>query len=841
MLQCASAASAQDAIELAEISEMLAPFTESTAETVAQATPVEITAIEFDTDGANLQVRVETAGGGLTAPVTSTSGNAFILEISGASLAGGEVLEFNPADDIVLVQASELDGGVVRISITGSNAAPEVTIGSDAAGLTLGITPGIARADGDDDAIQIGITGENENDYIVPNATTATRTDSPLSDVPQSIQVIPRQLIEDEQAIGIEDVLDNVSGVTYQGNDDGRGTQFSIRGFGTFGSPVLRNGFRVYNGGGNAVSPEVANLERIEVLKGPASVLYGQADPGGVINLVTEQPTFEPYYNIQLQAGSYELYSPSIDISGPLTEDASVRYRLNMLYRHEGTFRDFDDDFDRGFIAPTIAWDINDRTRLTFGAEYVREDNPSDFGLLAFGNRIIDIPLDRVYVSNPDDALEKDYLSLGYTFEHDLSEDWTIRNEFQYVSDNYIYDLVGVPLAFDESTGNLTRILASQENERDNYSLYTNIRGSFDTGSIEHNLLFGVDLSREEDLGGGRGAFDPRVGPQFFSTINVFDPDFSFTKPSLDDAPNRLINDERADRIGVYLQNQMYLTDDLIVLAGLRYDAVDAESTSTTRFTSDGSILDESESEQYDDAVTPRVGIVYQPTDTISLYGSYAQSFNPSSATDINGDFLESETGEGFEIGVKADIIPDRLAATLSYFDITRQNVATADPNDPLLQASIATGEQQSRGIEFDINGEILPGWNIIASYTYLDAEITEDNTFEEGNQIAGIPEHMASLWTTYRIQSGDLEGLGFGLGLNYVGERIGDPANTYKADSYLLTSAAAFYRRDNWNFQLNIDNLFDIDYIESAQGGRFRGIYPGDPFTVRGSFSVTF
>ncbi|MEM9485046.1 MAG: TonB-dependent siderophore receptor [Cyanobacteria bacterium P01_F01_bin.116] len=809
------------------------------ASPIAQANTVQVTGVTLESGDTGLQIQLETAGE-LSAPTSEVSGNALIIEFPNAVLMlSDEFIEFEPADDIAVVQITELSGEQIQVVITGTDAPPTVEISATPVGLTLSAAPGIAQAGGtEEEALQILVTGEEGSDYFTPAATTATRTDSPLSDIPQSIQVIPRQIIEDEQATGIEDVLDNVAGVNFQGNDDGRGTRFTIRGFGSFGSPILRDGFRVFNAGNNAAAPEIANLEQIEVLKGPASVLYGEADPGGLINLVTKKPLSEPYYNLQLQAGSRDFFSPSIDLSGPITDDGDVRYRLNALYRQEDSFRDLDNNFERFFIAPTIAWDISDRTSLTASLEYIDDNDPADFGLPAFGDSVADIPLDRVVVSNPDDTLEKEYLRTGYTLEHRFSDNWRIRNEFRYVSDEYSYGVIAVPVALNETTGDLNRILARQFNERDNYSLYTNVQGRFDTGSVEHNLLFGVDLAREEDFGGGEAAFSPLANPEWFNTINIFNPDYSFTKPALEDAPASLRNDSTVDRLGVYLQDQIYLTDNLIVLAGLRYDTVDQETTSTTS-TAFGDIVDETE--QNDDAVTPRIGVVYQPTDTISLYGSYAQSFTPNGGTDISGSPLEPETGDGFEVGVKADLIPNRLAATLAYFNITRQNVATADPNDPLLQALIATGEQRSQGVELDVNGEILPGWNIIASYAYTDAEITEDNTFDVGNRLPGVPEHSASLWSTYRIQSGDLEGLGFGLGLNYVGERKGGLDNSFEVDDYFLTSAAAFYRRNNWRFQVNIDNLFDIDYIESVGAGRTRGIYPGDPLTVRASVSVEF
>ncbi|MEM8546448.1 MAG: TonB-dependent receptor, partial [Cyanobacteria bacterium P01_H01_bin.119] len=202
---------------------------------------------------------------------------------------------------------------------------------------------------------------------------------------------------------------------------------------------------------------------------------------------------------------------------------------------------------------------------------------------------------------------------------------------------------------------------------------------------------------------------------------------------------------------------------------------------------------------------------------------------------------IPPEEGQQFEVGIRTELLNGRLIANLAFFDLTKQNVATPDPNPLNLGASVATGEQSSRGIELDIAGEILPGWNIITNYAYTDATITSDNSGNEGNRLTGVPEHNFNLWTTYDIQDGPLEGLGFGLGFNYVTERFGDTANTFTADGYFLTNAAISYSRDNWRAAINIRNLFDVDYIESAGRTRFIGISPGEGFTLIGSFSIEF
>jgi iron complex outermembrane receptor protein len=316
--------------------------------------------------------------------------------------------------------------------------------------------------------------------------------------------------------------------------------------------------------------------------------------------------------------------------------------------------------------------------------------------------------------------------------------------------------------------------------------------------------------------------------------INIFDPVYKvLPRPDIEDLSLVLNADEVTDRLGIYLQDQIALSPNVQLLLGGRFDYVDQElKNNPTVFDPIGS-----EDNPTNDAFSPQIGIVYKPIEPISLYASYSRSFEPNTGTTATGEFLEPERGTQYEVGVKADLLDRRLFTTLAFYHLTRSNVATTDPDDP--NFSIAVGEQRSQGIELDIIGEILPGWNIIAGYAYNDAEITEDNEYEVGNRLYNVPKHSASLWTTYEIQSGNLQGLGFGIGFNYVGERAGDLENSYEVPSYFLTNAAIYYQRDNWRAALNFKNLFDTDYYVHAFGRQ--DIRPGAPFTVIGSLSVEF
>ncbi|MEM7796712.1 MAG: TonB-dependent receptor plug domain-containing protein, partial [Cyanobacteria bacterium P01_C01_bin.118] len=236
--------------------------------------------------------------------------------------------------------------------------------------------------DTEGESLRIVVTGEEGSRYVAPSATTGTRTDTPLRDIPQSIQVIPRKVLEDQQVIRLEDALRNVSGVTPSGNDP-RGPRFNLRGFND--ATILRDGFRLSGTNSNLVPQDLSNIEQIEVLKGPAAIVFGAVEPGGAINLVTKQPLSEPFYEVGLRVGNRGLIEPSVDISGPLTEDGRVLYRLNALYRNEDSFRDFDPDVERFFIAPVVSWAISDRTDLTVDFEYIDQQNPGDFGIAAIG------------------------------------------------------------------------------------------------------------------------------------------------------------------------------------------------------------------------------------------------------------------------------------------------------------------------------------------------------------------------------------------------------------------------------------------------------------------------
>ncbi|MEH2277785.1 MAG: TonB-dependent siderophore receptor [Nostoc sp.] len=663
-----------------------------------------------------------------------------------------------------------------------------------------------------DEPIELVVTGEQDG-YNAPDASIATKTDTPLRDIPQSIQVVPQQVIKDQQLYRLVDVLKNVPGVVQSGSSP-RSVfdSFSIRGF---DADVLKDGLldRSLSTGGY----EPVTVERIEVLKGPASVLFGQGSLGGIVNVVTKQPLREPYYFLEGSAGSYNSYRGAIDLSGPVNADKTVLYRLGVAARTTESFVDFyQDQFYN--VSPSLSWQINDRAKLTLAAQYYEDKGPFDYGLPADGTVLPNpngkIPRNR-FRGEPsvDDSDSRSY-RVGYNFEYRFSDNWQVRSALQTSFLRLNREAVFGSLQADLRTFN--RSYGGQNYKDDFYNFDTYVVGKFATGSIQHQLVTGLNLYRED-------TFATNTSRQLAS-LDLFNPQYGsrLTGPTIDILDYRIRN----DALGIYLQDQITLANNLKLLLGGRFDIGNSDSRRLDIVSNDF---------QQDEAFSPRLGIVYQPIKAISLYASYSKSFLPQVATVSQGQ-AKPERGTQYEVGVKADL-SSRLSATLAFYDLTRSNLPTEDPNNPLF--SILVGEQRSRGIEFDVTGEILPGWNVIAGYAYTDAEVTKDNTPIVGNQINNIPKHSFNLWTTYEIQSGALQGFGAGLGFYYVGDRQGDLDNTFQIPSYFRTDAALFYKRGQLRAGLNFKNLFDIDYFDSAS---FRDrVFYGDPFTVQGTISWEF
>jgi iron complex outermembrane receptor protein len=793
-----------------------------------EAATVQVTSVSLNRTDAGLEIVLQTAEGKPLQIDTNrfrSEGNSLIADIPNAVLVLPDAQAFvadNPTADIANVRVVQQEPNMIRVSVAGTDGLPLSEVSLKAGGLLYSLD-----AETDEPDEEIVVRGDRPNRYRAPNASTATRTDTPLRDVPANIQVIPRQVLQDQGAVRLDEALRNVGGVTFSSSLGNRGQDFQVRGF---SATQFRNGLREDSGGfgsfNNRTAQETADLERIEVLKGPASVLFGQGEPGGVINLISKKPLPSPYYNLDFTVGNFNFYRSTLDFSGPLTTNGSLAYRLNIAYESAGSFRDFTDS-RRYFIAPTLVWKISPNTTLTLGASYLQDKRTFDRGLIVLNgrNRPTRLPFDRALFDPKFNTSNFDETRAYLYLDHQFADNLSIRSAFRYTT-SFESDREGTSSVVGILNDNRTVEIESYFGDQlfETFTFQNDLVWKFNTGSVAHTLLFGLELSSN------KARYSSQVSPEEQALtgglLDIFEPNYDAI--TYTGGYQFTFEGDRIDQktLGIYLQDQIALADNLKLLIGGRFDSVRSEQRFGD-FSEDNS----------DAAFSPRVGLVYQPSKTIALYASYSKSFVPVGGRSATNTPFEPERGTQYEIGVKADLIENRLSATLSAYDIAKTNVSTADPNDP--DFSIQVGEQRGRGIDLDIAGEILPGWNIIASYAYLDAKITKDNRFDVGNRLNNIPRNTASLWTTYTIQSGNLKGLGFGAGIFFVDKRAGDLANSFILPGYTRFDAALFYTRGNFRAALNLKNLFETKYFAGSQSRS--SVVPGAPFEVRGTISWDF
>ena len=554
--------------------------------------------------------------------------------------------------------------------------------------------------------------------------------------------------------------------------------------------------------------------------------------------MVTKKPLKTPYNAFEQQFGSFDFYRTTLDSTGPISPNVS--YRLNIAYENAGSFRDFVES-ERFFIAPVLRWDITPRLRLNLEIDYLYGQNVPDNGIPANGNRAIDVPINRFF-GEPFNKAEYDDTVVGLNWSYAINDRWEFTHRFnaEILKSNVV--TVSTPFSGPEFSANGSAVSRNLEilDDARNESYYNVIEltGQFHTWEISHTVLFGVDYYREDTRWKTVDSVD-------FPALDVVDPVYQKAKPSRDPSQNFPGDDldETDDWYGLYFQNQLELSDGLHLLTGFRYDNIGSR----------GVEFGESISEPRDDALTPRVGLLWRPFQELSLYGSYTENFSGTNGLAREGGTLPPKVGQQWEVGIKTELGGGRFSGTLAYYDLTKQNFEVPDPVNT--NFSLAIGELQIRGIETQITGEVLPGWNIIGAYAYtpfakivkgqdglISEETIDEDTIITGNSFDNVPRHNGSLWTTYSFDEGVLRGLKLGAGLIGVSDRFADMANTAKAPGYVIANLSAGYQykfgSSNLKFQVNVDNLFDKKYFASSSGLRF---IPGAPRSVLGSIQVEF
>lgn len=683
---------------------------------------------------------------------------------------------------------------------------------------------------------QVTVTATNEGydatdpynpSYNRTEAATATKTNTPIMETPISIQVIPRQVIEDRKITTVEEFTDNVSGVQRFNWENGM-SQFIIRGF-YESSDRLYNGFREFN---NSAPTDVSNIERVEVLKGPSAMLYGGGlQNSGVVNMVTKKPLDFKYNHADFTAGSYDFYRARIDSAGALTDDKSLQYRLNLSYKNAGSFRDSISD-ENYFIAPNLLWKISDRDTLDFKFEYNKFNYAYDPGFWVdnFNTLYKNLPLSR-NLSEPNQFNEGSTYRITYDYQHQFNDDWKFRQGFMTSQYEINFGENKLSYASPNPDGTLSRSLSQGPQTTASYDLQNELYGKFETWGLKHDFLFGIELFR------GSYESDRYISANYNNqNFNPFNPVYGNDSKIITG-----INawDNGIENAGIYIQDLIDITDKLKLSFGGRYDFF----SSWNAYGSLGSPLPYQYT--YDNEFSPRVGILYQLANSTSLFANWGNTFYPNGyGRDKNSQSFKPTESEQFEVGMKNQFFDGRLTSTMAGYVITKKNNLTRDLSvidvTGSYPFSIAVGEQQSRGFEWDVAGEPLPGWRMIATYAYTNTEVTKDNNPDiVGNRLYSVPLNSTSFWSTYEIQSGLLKGLTAGVGVYYNSERFADLNNTVKLDDYVRLDAMLSYPvTTQVKLALNLKNLNDERYFDGDNGWILK---PGVPFTALGTIEVNF
>ena len=646
---------------------------------------------------------------------------------------------------------------------------------------------------------KVVIRAQRQN-YRALSATGATKTDTLIKDLAQSVRVLTGDLLKDVGVTNLAGALDLSSGISRQSNLGGLWDSYAMRGFTgdpNFGSDYLVNGFsssRGYNG-----LRDSSSTNSVEVLKGPASALYGRGEPGGTVNITTKKPRFDPSYAIEATVGSFGNKRVAADLTGAITD--TLAYRLNVAHERGDSFRDTLHT-ERSFISPSFIWLLGDSTTISYEIEASEQKTPFDRGVLAVNGVLGLIPNSR-FLGEPGDG-PVTVKSLGHQVfvQHELNESWKLQSGFSYRDSSLKgFSTEAVNLLADGET------LRRQRRHRDfsatDISGRFEVLGKFATGSLKHSVLVGVDAYKFDDTRIQLRRTPTATNPY---AINIYNPVYGGTSD-----PMVLVVDnvESQRATGFYGQDQVDLSEQWKAMVGVRYDKYDQTVTNRRLGVSN---------EQALSATSPRVGLVYQPNKVISLYATASKGFRPNSGISIDNKAFPAEESMSYEVGTKLETEDGKITGTLALYSIAKKNVLTINPTN--IDFSVSAGEVGSKGLELDVSGEIIKNVRFSLAYAYTDATVTKgDNTIKTGSRFPNVPKHSASLVVT---PSFDLWGgtATLGGGLNYVGERLGDVAlsSNFKLPAYTTARLISSYSPNKkLRFSLNVDNLFNKTYYASS------------------------
>ncbi|SEO73390.1 TonB-dependent siderophore receptor [Aquisalimonas asiatica] len=668
--------------------------------------------------------------------------------------------------------------------------------------------------------------------YRSMQTTGALGMPADTRDVPQSVGVVTRETIEDTGSNRVYDALNFIPGTSEQNDFGGIWDSVAIRGFEgdeNRGPVFLRDGVRANRGFSSR--QDSASVERLEVLKGPASALFGRGDPGGAVNIITKRPEFEPRREVTASVNSEMARRGSLDVTGPFTDN--VAYRLNAVVERGDTFRDRVDE-ERYVLAPALTWRISPKTQLDYDGEFSRQDRPFDRGIPAIDGSFGTVPVSNFYGEPDDGTTTTDNVANRLRLNHDLNADWST----QFTLSHQYSSLDGFSTEqFSPEGDQLPRQRRFRDFESNDLVGVAELRGWLTTGAIQHQILAGVEASRfEQDYLMQRSNVDD--DPNY---IDIHNPQYGQTPPEFD--PGQRDDRETTENTqALYLQNQMHLTPEFRLLLGGRLDHFEQR----VRF--DESHLggsDNTRLSQTQTAFSPRAGVTWDVHDTTTVFASAARSFDPNSRVtedpDGASETLDPQTSTAFEVGTKSLFLDGRLGLDLSVFRIRKENVPSTAPEESEV-THVSAGEVESRGFEVDVNMTITEQWRASISYAYTDArDLADGEDIQSDVRVRNVPRHKGSLLTRYDWTFADDQSLSLVGGLVYVGARPGARNDEdFELPSYTTTRLRGTYRpMPNLDLTLNVENLFDEEYYRSSFFDAW--VTPGAPRTVTVQASYRF
>jgi iron complex outermembrane recepter protein len=695
------------------------------------------------------------------------------------------------------------------------------------AGLTLGLLSDAAFSEESPAIIELD-TVMVSSDYHTESATgpvsgyratrsaSATKTDTAIADIPQSISVVPNTVLKDLGSSNVERALDYAGGVSKQNNFGGLTLyEYSVRGFTT--SEYYKDGFSANRG--YPATPDASNIERIEVLKGPAASLYGRGDPGGTVNIVTKKPQPDAFTTLQTSAGSWDRHRTTLDVNTPLDEQKDLLSRVNLAVEDNNSFRDHVGS-KRVFVAPSFSWQLNPDTRLLLETEFVRHSSTFDRGIVAPNNKWSGVSR-RTFLGEPNDGdIDNDNNQIQFALDHQLSDAWSLRLASHYKQGALSGDATE-QRALNADGHTVNRRYRERDMDWHDSITQLELRGFFDTASLQHELLIGTEY---ENYRKNERVTNTAGSPY---AIDIYQPVYGQPKPN--GARSGTDFFEHVESRAINLQDQIVITDKLRAMVGARLEHFEQSIDDFTR---------DSTSKQTHDEVTYRAGLLYQFTPELGVFANASTSFKPNSGLDASGKSFKPEEGVGYETGIKAELFDHRLSTTLAAFHIEKENVLALDPAS---DSNRAIGKARSQGVDLQLSGQITDAIRVIGALAYIDAEVTKgDAAIPAGSRILGVAKRSGSLLGVYEFQEGPLRGSDLGAAFTYVGDRSGEAGGRFELPAYQTVDLLAHYKAsDNVTVGLNLNNIFDEKYYERSYSNYW--VMPGEPrnFTVSLTLSL--